>query len=257
MSAKARASDCTPASMILPRAALESPKSECSRPARARSSLWRRKLRGRTPGRGRCGHVAIPRQRGTHSRQSAQAMPFGTSSQLPRLLPGRCSSERQNHHKSREPVKVPVSPEEPARMVMTSPPKSDWRCTEKVDQDEAQAWQAGGQPDDFVVRQVPACRRQDQKTAGKQLRAVADGVGNARWQLTAATDRAIDAQVPWDRLVSAATAAPRIGIRRRSSTTGTTARFMPSAFHLTACRAPAGSTADLRRLSPASAPRPP
>lgn len=34
-SAKARTCDCAPASMILPRAALESPKSECSHPARA------------------------------------------------------------------------------------------------------------------------------------------------------------------------------------------------------------------------------
>ena len=70
-------------------------------------------------------------------------------------------------------MKVPVSPEELARMVITSPPKSDWRCTEKVGQDEAQAWPSGDRPDDFVVRQVPACRRQDQKSAGKQLRAVA------------------------------------------------------------------------------------
>ena len=49
-------------------------------------------------------------------------------------------------------MKVPVSPEELARMVMTSPPKSDWRCTEKVGQDEAQAWPSGGRPDDFLVR---------------------------------------------------------------------------------------------------------
>ncbi len=54
-------------------------------------------------------------------------------------------------------------------MVMTSPPKSDWRCAEKAAQDEAQAWPAGGRPDNFLVREVPACWRPDQKTAGARL----------------------------------------------------------------------------------------